>query len=316
MTAHDPRLTPARPDLAARRLEGVVAAERYVDGTPGRIVESVAPLRRHPRPDAGLDTEALYGETLTVFDEDAEGWAWVQLDRDGYVGYVPSHAILKGAPAPATHRVSALRSFVFPGATIKEPPLAWVSLGSEVRILREIEDRGRRYAVTESGGTIVAQHLAPIATSEPDAVAVAERFLGTPYLWGGKSSLGIDCSGLAQTALRAVGVAIPRDSDQQERGVGEPVALDRAAWRRGDLLFWPGHVALVVDATRMIHANAHHMMVAYEDLDAGLRRIAASGTPLRTVRRPPPGLDSGSGDPHLHAAGAAERPGGSGVTSS
>lgn len=281
----DPRIHPFRPDLAARRLEGRVEAARFVEGAPARVIEGVAPVRRQPRPDAALDTEALFGEAVTVYDEDAEGWAWVQLARDGYVGFMPSHALLKGeAPAP-THRVAALRSFVFPGPSIKEPPLAWVSLGSEVRVLREIEERGRVFAVLDNGGTIVARHLAPVGTVEPDFVAVAERFLGAPYLWGGKSSLGLDCSGLVQTALRAAGIEAPRDSDMQEASLGASAGLDPAGWRRGDLLFWPGHVAIVRDGETMLHANAFAMANAIEDLASGLARIAASGTPLRSVKR-------------------------------
>lgn len=285
MTLHDSRLTPARGDLAAAHLEGTVRADRYVAGTSARVIEGVAPVRRLPRPDGPLDTEALYGETLTVYDEDDEGWAWVQLARDGYVGYMPSHAILKGpAPAP-THRVAVLRSFIFPGPDIKAPPLAWVSLGTEVTIVREVEERGRRFGVTDQGGAIVATHLAPVDSVEADPVAVAERFLHTPYLWGGKSSLGIDCSGLVQVSLRAAGILAPRDSDQQEREVGTQLGLDPAGWRRGDLLFWAGHVAFVRDAETMLHANGFHMMTSIEGLEAGLARIAATGTLLRTVKR-------------------------------
>ncbi|MEJ1157032.1 C40 family peptidase [Prosthecomicrobium sp. N25] len=285
MAQNHPRLTPARPDLAAAHLAGLVPAERYVAGARAHVIDGVAPVRREPRPDAALDTEALFGEAVTVYDEDAEGWAWVQLERDGYVGYLPSSALLKGERPAPTHRVSALRSFVFPGPSIKEPPLAWISLGSEVAIRREIEERGRRFGVTANGGCIVMQHLATIGSVEPDPVAVAERFLGAPYLWGGKSSLGLDCSGLVQTALRACGHRVPRDTDMQEAEVGIEVGTDPAAWRRGDLLFWPGHVAFVRDGGTILHANAFQMMVGIEATDAALARIEASGTPLRSVRR-------------------------------
>ena len=281
----DPRLTPARPDLAARWLEGTVPAARYVDGEAARVIDGVAPLRRAPRSDAALDTEALMGETLRVFEDDDEGWSWVQLDRDGYVGWMPSHALLKGVAPVAGHRVSALRTFVYPGASIKEPPIAWVSFGAPVSVARMVEANGRRFAVTAEGGAIVAQHLAAIDSHESDPVAIAERFLGTPYLWGGRSSRGLDCSGLVQTVLAACGVAAPRDADLQERTLGRPVDLDPVAWRRGDLLFWPGHVALVRDAETFLHANAHAMAVAIEPIDSGLARIAAAGTPLRSVRR-------------------------------
>lgn len=285
MNAFDPRLTPARPECAAAHLRGIVPAERYVEPTPARVLEAVAPLRRAPRHDAGLDTEALAGETLRVWDEDDEGWSWVQLDRDGYVGWMPSHAVLKGEAPAATHRVAALATFVYPALTIKQPPLARLSFGSPVRVLREREENGRRFAITAEGGAIVAHHLAPIDAPESDPVAVAERFLGIPYLWGGRSSLGIDCSGLVQTALAACGIACPRDADMQEAALGAPVSLEVEAWRRGDLLFWPGHVALVRDAESFIHANASMMAVGIERIDAGLARIEASGTPLRAVRR-------------------------------
>jgi cell wall-associated NlpC family hydrolase len=284
----DPRLTPARPDLAARHLEGRVTAERFVDGEPARVIDGLAPLRRGPRADAALDTEALLGERLTVYDEDDEGWAWVQLARDGYVGWIPAHAYLKGEGAPPTHKVAALRTFLYPGPSIKLPPTGWASLGARVTVVRETEANGRRFAVTAEGGAIVANHLVPVERMESDPVAVAERFLGTPYLWGGRSSLGLDCSGLVQTALEACGVPVPRDADLQEATVGEPVDLDPRAWRRGDLLFWPGHVALVRDAATFLHANAFMMAVGIETIDEGLARIEGSGTPLRAVRRVAP----------------------------
>ncbi len=281
----DPRLTPARGDLAARHLAGVVTAERFVDGTPARIVEGVVPLRRAPRPDAGLDTEALMGETVVVYDEDDEGWSWVQLDRDGYVGWMPSHGLLKTVPVAFTHRVTALRTFVYPAPSIKEPPLQWLSLGSRLAIRSMREVNGRMFAVTSEGGVVVANHLAPLDATETDPVAVAERFLGAPYLWGGRSSLGLDCSGLVQTAFEACGTLLPRDADLQEKAAGSPVSLDPATWRRGDLLFWPGHVAIVRDEASFIHANAWMMAVGIEDIASGLARIAAGGSPLRTVRR-------------------------------
>jgi cell wall-associated NlpC family hydrolase len=168
----------------------------------------------------------------------------------------------------------------------QQPPLGWLSYGSEVAIVREAEaPNGRRFGITASGGAIVLHHLAARDALETDAVAVAERFLGTPYLWGGKSSLGIDCSGLVQTALGALGIAVPRDTDLQEATVGRDVGLDRAGWRRGDLMFWPGHVALVRDAATIVHANGKDMAVAVETIDGVLARTAAAGEPLRRVAR-------------------------------
>ncbi|WP_051356738.1 NlpC/P60 family protein [Azorhizobium doebereinerae] len=274
----DRRLRAARPDLAAAALQGLVDAPRYAVGEARRIFADVAPLRRQPRPDAMLDTEALYGETVTVYEDDAEGWSWVQLGRDGYVGYMPTIATGPLGPAP-THRVSALRSFLFPGLDIKLPPAATLVTGA----LLHVRDMRGAFAVTDRGA-VPAGHVVPLGTAEPDFVAVAARFLGTPYLWGGCSSLGLDCSGLVQAALGACGVAAPRDSDMQEAMVG--TAVDPAGpLQRGDLLFWPGHVAIAEAADTLLHANAHHMAVAREPLVPALARIAAAVGPLRTVRR-------------------------------
>ncbi|MFG1372799.1 NlpC/P60 family protein [Xanthobacter oligotrophicus] len=275
---HDPRLTPARPDLAAAALKGQVEAARYVEGDVRRVAVPVAPLRRRPASDAPLETQALFGETVRVFEDDPEGWSWVQLEADRYVGYLPTEALAAPGPAP-THTVRALRTFLFPGPDIKLPPREALVLGSKVAV-REV--RGG-FAVTPDGFLPVV-HLAEPAEREGDFVAVAARFLGVPYLWGGRSSLGLDCSGLVQTALAATGVAAPRDSDMQEAALGEAVPLD-AEPRRGDLLFWPGHVGIVEAADTLLHANAFHMEVAREPLAEALARIAAAGLELRSIRR-------------------------------
>lgn len=286
MTAFDPRLTPARADLAAAHLKGRVDAPRYVVGATKRVIRSTADLRREPVATAPVETQALYGETVTIYDESGDGWAWGQLNRDGYVGWLATDVLGPPGPAP-THRVVATRAFIFSGPSIKTPARAWVSLGSPLTVARHIDAGGRSFAVTPDGGHLVASQIAPLGHREADPVAVAERFLETPYLWGGRSSLGIDCSGLVQTALAACGIDCPRDSDMQEGSLGAPVDHAPAAWRRGDLLFWPGHVAFVRDGATILHANAHHMKVAIEPRDAALARIGASGTPLRAVRRLP-----------------------------
>jgi cell wall-associated NlpC family hydrolase len=280
MPAFDPRLTPARADLAAKHLEGKVQAARFVEGRVYEVIEPQAPLRREPRPDASLGTEALKGERVTVYDSNGEGWAWGQLAADGYVGWLPDNALAPTGAAP-THKVTALRTLVFPGPSIKLPPLEALPLGARLNIAC-IEDR---MGVTPSGAYVPAVHLASISDNETDFVAVAERFLGTPYLWGGKTVLGLDCSGLVQVALTACGVACPRDSDMQEAALGMAVFADPSTLRRGDLIFWKGHVAIVRDRDAMLHANAHHMAVVIEPIAEALTRIRNAGSEISSIRR-------------------------------
>jgi cell wall-associated NlpC family hydrolase len=280
MPTFDPRLTPARADLAARELEGKVTAARFVEGRAYDVIEPQTAVRATPAPDAPLLTEALKGERVTIYDMNAEGWAWGQLAADGYVGWLSVNALAPAGP-PATHKVTALRTFAFPGPSIKLPPLEVLPLGARVAIAR-VKDR---LAVTRSGAYVPAPHLAPLDFVEPDFVAVAERFLGVPYLWGGKTALGLDCSGLVQVALTAAGRICPRDSDMQEQTLGAPVAADPARLQRRDLVFWKGHVAIVRDAATLIHANAFHMAVAIEPLAEAIARISEAGSEITSVRR-------------------------------
>jgi cell wall-associated NlpC family hydrolase len=280
MPAFDPRLTPARADLAAKHLEGKVQAARYVEGRLCEVIEPQAPLRREPRPDASLETEALKGERVTIYDTNGEGWAWGQLAADGYVGWLPDNALAPPGAAP-THKVTALRTLVFPGPSIKLPPLEALPLGARLAIAR-IEDR---LAVTPSGAYVPATHLAPLGRNETDFVVVAERFLGAPYLWGGKTALGLDCSGLVQVALTACGAACPRDSDMQEEMLGTAVSADPSTLKRGDLIFWKGHVAIVRDRDSLLHANAYHMATATEPITNAVARIRGAGNEISSVRR-------------------------------
>ena len=265
----DPRLTPARADLADQRLAGQVEAERFVTPAPAAIAVADVALRRRPEADSGWETQALHGEAVAVYETRA-GWAWVQLLRDGYVGYLESAAL--GPALAPTHRVTALRTHAYPGADMKRPHLFALSMGALIAASGASGD----FVLDWQGRAFWARHVEPLdAPPAADFVAVAEKFEHCPYLWGGRTASGIDCSGLAQTALRAAGIEAPRDSDMQAQ-MGAPVAPD-AALRRGDLVFWKGHVGVMRDAETLLHANGHHMAVVSEPLAAAQKRIAASG---------------------------------------
>jgi cell wall-associated NlpC family hydrolase len=278
---HDPRLTPARGDIAAKYLEGKVEAARFVEGEPFEVNAAVAPVRRAPSADAELMTQALKGERVTIYDHNSAGWAWGQLESDGYVGWLPDAALAKPGPAP-THRVSALRTLAFPGPSIKLPPVETLVMGSALTVTRE----DGAFAITREGWHLPKSHLATIGHREADFVAVAERFIGTPYLWGGKSSFGIDCSGLVQISLNATGIGCPRDSDMQQASLGQAIDLAEATnLQHGDLLFWKGHVAIARDAKTIVHANAHHMATVVEDTASAIARIKAAGSTLVAIKR-------------------------------
>lgn len=277
----DPRLTPARPDLAAKHFEGKVKAERFVEGVEYEVFDPIAPVRRSPAHDAPLETEVLKGERITIYDRDGEGWAWGQLQSDGYVGWLPDAALILPHDKP-THKITALRTFAFPGPSIKLPPVEALPLGAQVEIVKTDCD----FAVTGQRHYLPSQHVAALDVQERDFVAIAERFTSTPYLWGGKSSLGIDCSGLVQVSLAATGIRAPRDSDMQEVALG--ISLAPAQWnnlQRGDLVFWKGHVAIARDNNTIVHANAHHMATAIEETRAAIARIKAAGSDITSIKR-------------------------------
>ena len=297
----DPRLNAWRPDLADIALKGRVDAAKFVTGRPMRVVAPVAPVRRAPRPDAALDTEALAGEAVAIFQVDAEGWAWGQLQRDRYVGWLPADALVAapdGTPEP-DYRVCVPRTLVFPGPDIKLPPLTALPLGAMVVVEGAAPGPDTAFARIAPAGFVPVGHLTPVERSAEsdradgfadyptDFVTVAESLVGAPYLWGGKTLMGLDCSGLVQIALHTTGRHAPRDTDMQERELG--LALDPAAapdgLRRGDLVFWRRHVGIMRTGRDLLHANAHHMAVKSERLADVISRIGEKGLYVTGIRR-------------------------------
>lgn len=277
----DPRTHAWRADLAAASLADTVDAPRYAPGRKYQVIAGSAPMRHEPRFDARLDTELLCGETVTVYDA-AEGWAWAQNDTDSYVGYVPTEALSEQITA-ATHRVAALRAHIYPAPDIEAPPLDHLHMNARA----VVAEPGGRFSRLQDGRFVAAAHMVPVSETVEDFVAVAERFTGTPYLWGGRTSFGLDCSALVQVSLQAAGAAPPRDSDMQEAVLGEAldVATDLSALRRGDLVFWKGHMGVMRDPVNLLHADAHHMAVASEPLQDAVARIAEAKGPVTSIRR-------------------------------
>jgi cell wall-associated NlpC family hydrolase len=279
--ALDRRRNAYRADLAAEALRGKIAVPRYAAGEARQVVNAAVPLREAPDAQARWATQALFGERVTVY-EASGGWAWVQLARDGYVGYLAASGLSERVEAP-THWVRALSTWLYARPDFKSPPNLSLSINAMVRI----EAIDAAFARLVDGQFVPTPHIAERHWHAPDFVAVAEGFLGVPYLWGGKTLAGVDCSGLVQLALHASGLPCPRDSDMQLAEVGDRAVIgdDLSGLVRGDLVFWPGHVGIMLDPARLLHANAHHMAVAAEPLRVAAQRIARSGGPIAAVKR-------------------------------
>lgn len=280
MATLDKRTHAWRDDLADVALQGRVAAANFVRPWPAQVRRPIVPLLRAPRADSMQVSQALYGEKVMVFEERA-GWAWVQLSEDSYVGYVPAEAVIHDVEDP-THRVAVPLTYAYPAPDLKSGPAVALPLNARLRVIETVGSYGR----LSRGGFVFSAHLQPEGLYEADFVAVAEKFLHVPYFWGGKSVHGLDCSGLVQLAFQAAGRACPRDSDMQEREMGVTLESNTVSGlRRGDLVFWDGHVGIMTDAETLLHANGHHMLTVAEPVSEAIARIAASGKPVTSLKR-------------------------------
>ena len=261
------------------RLHALRDGMEIAGGAEGQVAAPIANVHRAANASSMQVTQALMGERVTVF-ETRDGWAWIKLARDGYVGFIEACCLADALSEP-THRVSVPQTYFYTGPSIKAQPVVTLTMNALVAVAVMDE----KFARLADGRFIFAKHLKPVDVSEADFVAVAQQFLHVPYLWGGKSALGLDCSGLCQLALEATGTPCPRDSDMQE-ALGAPLLVnDLDGLRRGDLVFWDGHVGIMADGENLLHANGHFMQVTLEPLRGAVERIARAHGAVTGVRR-------------------------------
>lgn len=275
MALLDPRIHPYRTDIAADSLRGLINVPTYVAGSKLWLYHGLASIHKEPDFKSEQVSQLRHGDVFTFFEQKDE-WLWGQCGRDGYVGYVMAQGFTE-EPAAPTHRIKKQHSFLFPNPSIKDPPMDTLTFFSGVEVVGGDE----KFCQIKSGGFIHTHHLTPITEwQERDIVFTAGRMLGIPYLWGGNTSLGLDCSGLVQIACEAAGIACPRDSDMQAASLGEAVG-DISKLHRGDFVFFPGHVGIMTDPAALLHANAYHGCVVVEPL----ADVVARGSKITGARR-------------------------------
>ncbi len=273
----DNRLHAYRPDLADVKLRGRTDAKKFVEGVTMEVVVPVAAIHREASSTSMQSTQALFGEKLTAF-EITDSWIWCQLERDSYVGYIAKSSVSNDLTKP-THRVSVPSTFLYPVPDIKSQTPVNLPMNARLQILASEE----KFSRLSNGNYVFAKHVRPLEEFESDFVNVAEKFLDVPYYWGGKTAQGLDCSGLVQTSLEVCGISSPRDTDMQETQLGQNLLInDLDGLRRGDLVFWKGHVGIMLDQKILLHANGYHMMTVKEPLAEAVARIA---DPITSIRR-------------------------------
>ena len=271
----DQRITPIRNDLASNLYIGSVRRKKYVEGIVHTVVSSHSPI--YNKKNSQLSTQLLFGERCKVF-ETLKGWSWVQSLRDDYVGYTPSKNLKKLKLKP-THKVKSLRTFIYIKPNIKSKILSYLSFNSLVKI----SSTKYGFCKIQNLGWCPSSDLSKISEKKFNIVNLARQFLNTPYYWGGRDSYGIDCSGLIQNIMQMNNIDFPRDTDMQEDFCTR--SLLRKNLKAGDLVFWKGHVALMTEKKKIIHANAHHMKTQEESLVTAEARIFKTNGKVRKYAR-------------------------------
>ncbi|MCL6229980.1 C40 family peptidase [Bartonella bilalgolemii] len=269
--------------LTNQQCEKKIETPYSIQGEKRRVNTAVAGLFKENSKKSERQTECLFGEEVLILEHD-EAMSKVESLKDGYVGYIDTQ-ILCTSTIKQTHIVSVPRTFQYSQADLKKTVERALSMGSKVTVIDVTETRGTMYSILENETAIVSSHLRPIEHTFKDYVNVAQTFIRTPYLWGGVSAFGLDCSGLVQLSMMMAGKTVLRDTSMQQQTIGKQLT-DTDILERGDLIFWQGHVAIMIDCENIIHTNGYSMDVMVEPLETAIIRIAKSGKHPVAKRRP------------------------------